>query len=1307
MKRLFKALGLAIGISMPVLAAPTSGPAGNFILNISTNVNVQIAKVSSETITTQLSLPYLTPGQCQTTNSAGQVIGVACGGGAATIAFTTGTSSGFNTVISSPTGVGLFNGSQFLVTQQGSATAYFVLNPSSVTLQGNTITFAILSVSTASLASSIATLSASTTSLQANFPVSMSTNTTGVLPIANGGTGTSSPGLIAGTNITSITGSWPNQTINAATQSGGGGGGGGAGVIAGTGNIFQTPYVSIQSSNTLQMSGDLMQYPSSAAITVPIFVTTMTVMSSMTINGNCLGYGCENLTVNGQAAFSGYNVDIGYGQQAENLNLDGSSPIAFYDAINDLPPAYMYSPLAFASSVEIDGAGGVGINRRPSIAWDLTLSSMNAGSYVQTATLFDTHLANNQCVQTDGSHQLISTGGSCGGGGGSSSLQVTNSGVQVTSPTASVNFYGGDFLANAIGSTTSQILLNPATTDYVHNTSSLQSGATFYVSSGTVAGQLNLNNVVINGTCTGAGCGSGSGGGIVSPGTFTWTNAYGIGVTTATVQTTTPTIVSNPTGANLNSAGWVVVKQHYAFETAFSGNSLTVFDVANPTSPVLLSQIAQATGGSLYGAEGLEISGNYLFQVSLTTSTFNVWDISSPANIKAVYSVEDTTNFNGAEAIRIYGNYAYVANYSSTAGSQPGITVVDISNPVSPKIIGKLINSNIIHPIYMQIKYPYLYEANEDTSCDLNIIDISNPTNPVLKTSFVPSGCTGTALGGDFNGRYYYMGGHGNSAIYTIDISSPLAPVSVATTTTGAYAPGTLRVLGNKLYATSILPDGILQFDLANPANPVWVSTTTTGISRPDDLFSNGQYLYATDHGSGGSTGGLTLINTGSAYISALQAGSAQFDEVEVTHDLRVNREFLDTSLSVPMIGAQLASISTVTFSSATVSTALNLPALSGQNCLGTSASGVVQAGTCTGSGSGIVSPATFTWRNNYGMSFSTISVSSNTILPNTTIYADGTTISGGNIQMNGAVGIGMTGALGSGTLEVNGEVLSNTSFNSNIFTGGYFIQGQHALPALVMNSNSTYGVIENDNYNGDVFDLGYGASATSLGTPVLQWSKANQVIGPSASFVATPSSFSVNSQLVLSSTVISGGTAGTGVQVLTSSGTAGPPYWATFSGGSGITALTGDVTASGSGSVAATAAATQPNIAILSHAVTHTSSVTVTAAGGVGVTYSVTAGSVSVNALLISTTAITGNFTLTSTTTVVMANCASACTMTLPTAVGISGEIFNIKIIGAGVVTINTTSAQTIDGSTSIVPNPNKYASIEVISDGSNYEIL
>ena len=45
--------------------------------------------------------------------------------------------------------------------------------------------------------------------------VNAATNVTGLLPIANGGTATATPAIVAGTNVT-VSGTWPNQTINAA-----------------------------------------------------------------------------------------------------------------------------------------------------------------------------------------------------------------------------------------------------------------------------------------------------------------------------------------------------------------------------------------------------------------------------------------------------------------------------------------------------------------------------------------------------------------------------------------------------------------------------------------------------------------------------------------------------------------------------------------------------------------------------------------------------------------------------------------------------------------------------------------------------------------------------------------------------------------------------------------------------------------------------------------------------------------------------------------------------------------------------------
>jgi hypothetical protein len=60
---------------------------------------------------------------------------------------------------------------------------------------------------------------------------------------------------------------------------------------------------------------------------------------------------------------------------------------------------------------------------------------------------------------------------------------------------------------------------------------------------------------------------------------------------------------------------------------------------------------------------------------------------------------------------------------------------------------------------------------------------------------------------------------------------------------------------------------------------------------------------------------------------------------------------------------------------------------------------------------------------------------------------------------------------------------------------------------------------------------------------------------------------------------------------------------------------------------------------------------------------------------------------------------------ITLDTAVNISGKQYVIKNSGNGVITLNTTSSQTIDGNLSITLTQNE--TVEVISDGSNWKIV
>lgn len=60
----------------------------------------------------------------------------------------------------------------------------------------------------------------------------------------------------------------------------------------------------------------------------------------------------------------------------------------------------------------------------------------------------------------------------------------------------------------------------------------------------------------------------------------------------------------------------------------------------------------------------------------------------------------------------------------------------------------------------------------------------------------------------------------------------------------------------------------------------------------------------------------------------------------------------------------------------------------------------------------------------------------------------------------------------------------------------------------------------------------------------------------------------------------------------------------------------------------------------------------------------------------------------------------------TLPTAVGIQGKEFIIKNLGTSNLTIDGNGSETIDGALTKVLS-NKYASINIISDGANWSII
>lgn len=93
-------------------------------------------------------------------------------------------------------------------------------------------------------------------------------------------------------------------------------------------------------------------------------------------------------------------------------------------------------------------------------------------------------------------------------------------------------------------------------------------------------------------------------------------------------------------------------------------------------------------------------------------------------------------------------------------------------------------------------------------------------------------------------------------------------------------------------------------------------------------------------------------------------------------------------------------------------------------------------------------------------------------------------------------------------------------------------------------------------------------------------------------------------------------------------------------------------------------------------------------------------------DSLFVTTTAV--NLTLSPTIHDVVLVTADGKTITLPTAVGISGKVYTIKQTASfsSGTTVATTSSQTIDGNTTRTIGA-QYSAITVISDGANWQIL
>jgi hypothetical protein len=217
-----------------------------------------------------------------TTTGGNAISGGGGGSGTVTSVSGTGTVSGISLSGTVTTSGNLTLGGTLAVTPSNfaSQTANTVLSAPNGT--NGTPTFRSL------VAADIPTLNQNTTGTASNV--------TGTVAIANGGTGTATPSLVAGTNVT-ITGSWPNQTIAAS------GGGGGSGTVTSVSvasangfagsvtNATTTPAITVSTSITGVLKGNGTAISAASAGTdyqAPITLTTTGTSGAATFVANTL-----------------------------------------------------------------------------------------------------------------------------------------------------------------------------------------------------------------------------------------------------------------------------------------------------------------------------------------------------------------------------------------------------------------------------------------------------------------------------------------------------------------------------------------------------------------------------------------------------------------------------------------------------------------------------------------------------------------------------------------------------------------------------------------------------------------------------------------------------------------------------------------------------------------------------------------------------------------------------------------------------------------------------------------------------------
>lgn len=305
-------------------------------------------------------------------------------------------------------------------------------------------------------------------------------------------------------------------------------------------------------------------------------------------------------------------------------------------------------------------------------------------------------------------------------------------------------------------------------------------------------------------------------------------------------------------------------------------NGLKIVDVHDPKAP---AQITFLSTGASHG--GIEIVDALLYAANATNG-FLIIDIENPALPQIIGSLPFTDH--DVQNVSIDDGYAYIMSHDT---ARAYLSVVDITDPTQPEIVGTLASENFGNTFDIDVSDGAAGIA--DFIYGLQIIDVSDPTSPQVsgfvdtrgepcaievidQTAYVANGSSlsvidiGSPAKTQFGGQIdmdstYEVEIVGDTAyvaattsVKIIDISVPFSPVSCGNAE-GVNFPWDLHADGSRLYVADTYY-GLKILNIENPKTPVLLGQILTPDRSANGVYISGNTAYVADGG-----GGLQIID--------------------------------------------------------------------------------------------------------------------------------------------------------------------------------------------------------------------------------------------------------------------------------------------------------------------------------------------------------------------------------------------------------------------------------------------------------------